>query len=145
MIQRIQSVYLLIGSILLGILHLVPFGKGNQVAESMLSDGLFNINDGNMLLIPSTIAAVVMLVSIFLFKNRKAQKMSVILSMFLLGMFLGFAITTYFKNSELFGTTNNFSLGLGSILPFLALVFGVLAAGAISKDEKIVKSMDRLR
>lgn len=145
MIQRIQSVYLLIGSILLGLLHLFPFGKGNEVSESMLSDGLFNLQDGPMLLFPATIAAIVMFVSIFLFKQRKVQKMSVILAMFLLGMLMGFAVTTYFTNKDIFNSSNNFAFGLGAILPFASLVLGILSSASIAKDEKIVKSMDRLR
>jgi len=46
------------------------------------------------------------------------------------------------RTGEALGAVND---GLGIYPPIVALIFAVLAGRAIGKDDKLVKSMDRLR
>lgn len=82
--------------------------------------------------------------SIFLFKNRPLQG-----QLSSLGMYLGFMSLALAG----FGMWRNlgkvpdcqYSFDAGWAMPVLSIVFQFLAVRGIRNDEKIVKSMDRLR
>jgi len=78
------------------------------------------------------------LVSIFMYKDRKRQSLIVlaagILSVILIGLY--FSIESNFTES---------SLDLSSLIHFSVPLFLALALRAIYKDEKLVKSADRIR
>ena len=85
--------------------------------------------------------AVVAVVAIFLYANRKLQ-----LKVVLLNIVLSFVLITLF----FYGLTQhigikNYVFKIGAILPVFVLFFNILAYGAIKSDENLVKSMDRLR
>ena len=83
-------------------------------------------------------------ICIFLYKNRKLQfRLSVLGAVFSFAfLFLEYLKVEEFKqeNSVVSG-----SYQLGALLPILMVVFFVLAARGIYKDEKLVRSLDRLR
>jgi hypothetical protein len=87
-------------------------------------------------------SAVLSLISIFSFKNRKSQfvlgRLSIILNFILLGVFV-------YQSLNLSGETNVSEKGIGMLLPIFSIVCLVLANKAIKKDEDLVKSVDRLR
>jgi succinate-acetate transporter protein len=136
MIQRIQTVYLLAVAILAGIL---PFwlalwtdAGGNAVyagEQIPISVGLYA-------------SALLAVVSILRFKNRKQQfilnRFNILLHLFLLGFFV-------FRSLNLSGGTQVSEKGIGMMIPVFSIVFLVLANRAIKKDEDLVKSVDRLR
>lgn len=136
MIQRIQTVYLilvaLLGAALPFWLHLWLDAEGNQVFasnETMISVAFYAI-------------AALALIAILLFKNRKNQfvlnRLNMILSLFLLGFFV-------YRSLNLSGESNISEKGIGMLIPIVSIVFLVLANRAIKKDEDLVKSVDRLR
>ena len=136
MIQRIQTVYLLIVALLSGVASLfLPFGVDAQGIVVKLVELPY-------LLAGFAIAAVLALVSIFRFKNRKSQfmlnRLNMIVQLFLLGVFVGRSLkaTGGFLEPE---------KAVGMFLPLLSIVLLVLANRAIKKDEDLVKSVDRLR
>lgn len=145
MIQRIQSVYLLLASLALGGLHFLPLGKGDAMSTGILSDSLFNIYDSNLLLGAAILGAVVLFITIFLFKNRKIQKGAATAGLFFIGVFMGILAMAYLDNREILNSDNHFAFGLGMGLPIVALIFTGLGRMGIVKDDQIVKSMDRLR
>ncbi|RZN76603.1 MAG: DUF4293 family protein, partial [Winogradskyella sp.] len=87
-------------------------------------------------------SALLSLISIFSFKNRKSQfvlgRLNIILNFILLGVFV-------YQSLSLSGETLVSEKGIGMILPIFSIVFLVLANKAIKKDEDLVKSVDRLR
>lgn len=136
MIQRIQTIYLII-VILLG--AVVPF------FVNLWSDAAGKeIFAENEVLVSSAfyIVAVLGLVAILLFKNRKNQfvvnRLNMILNLFLLGFFV-------YRSLNLSGETSVSEKGIGMLIPVFSIVFLVLANRAIKKDEDLVKSVDRLR
>ncbi len=136
MLQRIQTVYLLIATLASGglifVFHLWTTKEGVQyfAQDEMLYFGLF------------LGSALLSLISIFMFKNRKLQfvlgRLNIILNLILLGLFV-------YQSLNLSGETNVSEKGVGMLLPAISIVFLVLANKAIKKDEDLVKSVDRLR
>ncbi len=136
MIQRIQSVYLIIVAIITGILpfffNLWIYVDGGEVYAN------------NEILISFTFyaSAVLAIWSMMLFKNRKTQfvinRLNMVLNVFLLGFFV-------YRSLNLSGETLVSEKGIGMLIPVFSIVFLVLANRAIKKDEDLVKSVDRLR
>lgn len=136
MIQRIQTVYLLLSALLTGILpfwlHLWTEGGGQAVyarQELWVSAAFY----------ASTVLAVI---SVLSFKNRKQQfvlnRFNLLLNLFLLGFFV-------VRSLSISGGTSVSEKGIGMLIPVFSIVFLVLANKAIKKDEDLVKSVDRLR
>lgn len=137
MLQRIQTLHLLIVAVISGGLifafNLWTTAGGTDVyaKDEMLALGLF------------AGSAILAIISIFNFKNRKSQFMLGRLNMILNLILLGFFVYRILNSP---GEANGVSeKGVGIFLPVISIVFLVLANRAIKKDEDLVKSVDRLR
>ena len=137
MIQRIQTVYLLIALVISGVLpYIFPLWTMSDGKEfHFMSDSTYTILFG--------LTTTLTLVSIMYFKKRQHQfvlnRLSTILNLILLGLFV-------YRSLNLSGETLVVSeKGIGMFLPIVAIVFLALANKAIKKDEDLVKSVDRLR
>lgn len=144
MIQRIQSVYLLIATLLSGgLIFMLDLWVNEQGDKFFVVD---SFNSGNTLLIVMAVlffaSAVLTFIAIFQFKNRQLQfvlgRLSILTNFILLG------IVVYFSQN-LSGEINVSEKGIGLFIPILTIVFVVIANKAIKKDEELVKSVDRLR
>ncbi|PRZ24114.1 DUF4293 domain-containing protein [Flavobacterium granuli] len=137
MIQRIQTIYLLLAFVVTGILpFLFPLWTMSNAKDYYFAQSPIYV----ILLGLSTTLA---LVSIISFKKRQLQfvlgRLNIILNLILLGLFV-------YRSLNLSGETVVVSeKGIGMFLPILAIVLLVLANKAIKKDEDLVKSVDRLR
>ena len=142
MIQRIQSLWLLLVAICAFVSYTLTLYIG-KLADG--SDKIFLVAGNIMLVIFIIAIGLLALISIFLFKNRKIQFRLSIFGIILSFLFL---IVEYFKVEE-FIKANNIVSGsyqiLALLLPMMMIVFFILAARGIYKDEKLVKSLDRLR
>ena len=141
MIQRIQSVWLLLAALAGFLLYSLPLWKG------LLQDGTEKIFLGSEKLILFIIiiaTSVLALVTLFLFKNRKLQK-----SLCLLGaLFSILIIVLEFLYVEDFRVATDFKENrwqIGAVLPVVMFILFMMAYGGIRKDEKLVKSLERLR
>lgn len=136
MIQRIQTIYLLLAFITMGILSFVFPLETNAAGEKVF------FTDHTVDLILFGLSAILSIVTIFLFKNRKLQfvlcRLNIILNLILLGLFV-------YHSLSLSGEVATSEKGIGMFLPIFSIVFLVLANKAIKKDEDLVKSVDRLR
>ena len=136
MIQRIQTIWLLLAAAASFASLKLSFYSGKK--DSIQFEQLSGSKGSFLLLILSVAVALLSVVSIFLFKNRKLQ-MRLALTGFvaqLVVLFLSIQETAAF-------TEGNYTLT--SIFSFVIPVFLVLAVMGIRKDEKLIKSMDRLR
>ncbi|ARV09104.1 hypothetical protein BTO05_05435 [Winogradskyella sp. PC-19] len=136
MIQRIQTLYLLIAfGISAGLIFVFDL-------YTDINQGLVFAKDNYLYLGLFLGSALLSLISIFSFKNRKSQfvlgRLNIILNFILLGVFV-------YQSLSLSGETLVSEKGIGMILPIFSIVFLVLANKAIKKDEDLVKSVDRLR
>ena len=136
MLQRIQTVYLLIAAIISGGLIFVFHLWTNSDEELVFA------MDNYLYLGLFLGSALLSLISIFNYKNRKTQfvlgRLNIILNFILLGLFV-------YQSLNLSGEADVSEKGIGILLPILSIVFLVLANKAIKKDEELVKSVDRLR
>lgn len=143
MIQRIQTIYLLLASIVSGGLIFV-FNLWNTIKEKIFVVDLFSREVFTLKVIPFMfiMSAILSLVAIFLFKNRKLQfvigRIIIMTNLFLLGLLI-------YLSLNLSGETSVSEKGIGMFLPILAILLVVLANKAIKKDEDLIKSVDRLR
>lgn len=155
MLQRIQSIFLL-GAMASGLSLLVdPMNLASvegdvtllkSQPQSMLDDGIFHISDHIMLIILVGLTALLSLVSIFLFKNRNRQLTLVRLTMIAFVLLLALAGLFFYQDySRLNSGSYMFDVGFGAIAPVAGILFSILAIRAIRKDEKLIRSMDRLR
>lgn len=146
MIQRIQSIFLLLSSGSLFSLFGVPFASSNQADSALFADKLYNIFDNPILMGMTILAGIVALVNIFLFKKRSLQIRLDYLVITISVLIPILALFLIFKSGE--NASQGFVIKenyLGLILPILAVIFAALANRFITKDLKLVKSMDRLR
>ena len=131
MIQRIQSIFLLIAALLCVAFLFVP---------SLEINDLYLIAKDNIVLaILTVLSAVISFADIFLFKNRVLQINVVKLNFLIIFGLIGFAIYTELSDGDFAPNI------IGAVLPILFLVFNALAIRFIKKDDKLVRSMDRLR
>ena len=135
MIQRIQSLWLLLAAGCSLAAILLPFYAGNtsgNLYERLSGQSHFH------LLILCVAVGLGSLASIFLYKNRKHQMQIVLLVLVL--QLLNIFLFIQKANGFVDGTYS-----LGSIFSFVTPVILILALIGIRKDEKLIKSMDRLR
>jgi hypothetical protein len=137
MIQRIQTIYLLISAGISGGLIFV-FNLWTTNANVA-----FYAKEELMYLVLFFSSSLLSLISIFKYKKRQTQfvlgRLNIILNFILLGLFV-------YRSLNLSGETTHVSeKGIGMLLPIFSIVFLVLANKAIKKDEDLVKSVDRLR
>ena len=147
MIQRIQSLYLLIVTALLIAAMCLPMGYFTDTmgehpfkALGMDVNGAFQSTWGLFgILMLSTIVAFA---TIFLYKNRMLQIRMTIFSTILLVGYYATLVTFIFmlKNDSM-----TFSASWTLCLPFIAIILNWLAIRAIGRDEVMVKAADRLR
>ena len=137
MLQRIQTIYMIISATLLGALY-VWFP--NIVSE----EGLVVIHNDEPIMLGLIFGSIlVTFISIFSYKKRKSQfvinRLNIILNFFLLGVFV-------YRSLTLSGEILVSEKGIGVFLPIISIVFLVMANKAIKKDEDLVKSrMDKCK
>ncbi|MFT6001512.1 MAG: glucan phosphoethanolaminetransferase (alkaline phosphatase superfamily) [Flavobacteriales bacterium] len=148
MIQRIQSVYLAISTICLALLFVFPFSYYPNMEYNVME--LTNSELGPKILYPLFINVIVSILlalfSVLSFKNRKRQQLLnkinfLVLLVFLIVMFFDFNNIA----SDLPIEKTEINYGIGLFLPIVALICLLMANRAIKSDEKLIKSMDRIR
>ena len=137
MIQRIQTIYLLLAFVVTGVLPFVfPLWT--------MADGKdYFFMQNQVYIVVLGLSTTLSLLSIVSYKKRQNQfvmgRLNIILNLILLGLFV-------YRSLNLSGETATVSeKGIGMFLPIVAIVLLVLANKAIKKDEDLVKSVDRLR
>ncbi len=142
MIQRIQSIFLLLSAgASFGTLA-APFANATTaLASPIFADKVYNVQDNVALLVLFAVAGALAVASIFLYKNRTTQvRLSIIALLVNLG---GLAFAIIYLLQQVNYASIAYSIGI--FLPLLAVIFLWLAQRNIRKDEKLVRSMDRLR
>ncbi|MGB0880009.1 MAG: DUF4293 family protein [Polaribacter sp.] len=143
MLQRIQTIYLLLASAVSGGFIFV-FGLWKTLEETVFAFHLFQQESILLKCIPILFfaSAIGSIVNIFLFKNRQLQfvigRILILVNLFLLGLLIYVSLIV---SGEILISEK----GIGMFLPILVILLIVLANKAIKKDEDLVKSVDRLR
>ena len=146
MIQRIQSIFLLLSSGALLSLFAIPFATSEQTDQALFADKVYDVFDNPILMILVGLAGLIGLVNIFLFKKRPVQIKLDYLIITLSILLLVFTVFFVFQSGSLDSSSIEINENyFGLSMPVLAIIFAVLANRFITKDHKLVKSMDRLR
>ncbi|HMZ47025.1 MAG TPA: DUF4293 family protein [Chitinophagaceae bacterium] len=138
MLQRIQSVWLLIAALLSFATLQFSFFGGNKVENGISTFINYTAKENLLVLILTVAVAVAALVSVFLYKDRR-QQIKIIIATLLVNILT--IVLLYFNTKKFESGT----IALTSVVYFAVPVFLVMALLAIRKDEKLVKSADRLR
>jgi hypothetical protein len=147
MIQRIQSIYLLLASLASAGVFGLPFATASQAesTSALFNDGNFTAQDSPSLMAIFGLNAVLALAAIFLFKNRNLQARIAMLGVTLALASASLAFLTFTQDawaaSNLAALKDQYGLGL----PIFVAIFYLMARYNIKKDDKLVSSMDRLR
>lgn len=135
MIQRIQSIFLLLAAIVSGVLSNI-FDLWKSGIEWM------QVNDYIYVFALFIASGVLSLVNIFFFKDRKRQMLFNVINIFMNLVLVGLLV---FRLYNLPGDGFASEKGVGLFLPLITVVLLWLANRSIIKDEKLVKSVDRIR
>ncbi len=135
MIQRIQTIWLLLAAVL-GFTSLKTAFFIGSIANEPATElsGMSSVS----LMIATIVTATIATVSIFIYKNRATQLKMVLAAITLSIM----TIVLYYMAVSKYRVGG---LALWSLVPIVVPVFLILAAIGIYKDDKLVKSTDRLR
>jgi succinate-acetate transporter protein len=135
MIQRIQSVWLLLAAACIALSVKLPFYSGTNAKAPSYE---LNATENFLLFGTTIITGLLAFLNIFFYKKRPLQ-----LRLCVLGILLeALLIFLYYREVSTF-TQGTYSLW--AILHSLVVIFFFLAARAINKDEKLIKDSDRLR
>lgn len=154
MIQRTQTIYLLVATILISLYFFFPFAS--FILEQDMSvyhlsikglipdvgDQKFLIRVIPLIIILSVIIAT-FLTSVLLYKRRMIQIRLCILNIILI---IGFQCCLYYftrVSSQILGSKASYTIIF--IFPVICAIITYLAIRGIAKDEALVRSIDRLR
>ena len=148
-IQRIQSVYLLIAVILMAIFAFFPaltftFGDKDFVYGA-LEAGKVGVTHIDPLMLTLTILiAVFALIDIFLFKNLQRQMTFCFTTIIIgLAMLIAIGIVAFIIQNRV--GINNMMPHWALLLPLFSIIFLMVAHKAMSRDKKALRDSDRLR
>jgi len=155
MLQRIQTVYLLLIVILSCITFYLPTVDLINIKSALhyIIDfkGVYLVQEkGNVwdstawgLTSVSAVIPFIALYTIFQYKNRVKQiRLSVINMIFMLGYYAVLFVNIWLISNRL---NTEWHLRFVTVLPLVCMVLNYLAIGSIGKDEALVKSTDRIR
>lgn len=156
MIQRIQSLYLLLASFSLLSMLLLPLGaihsqQGSTIIYKTIgffnpdNDCVFSLTYMNFIII---ITAVWIFAIVFYFKKRKIQMRLSMIAIFYNLCILTFALYFWFKMvSSIHSQTANVSSMIypSMFFPLVSIIFLILSYRKIKKDEALIQSLDRIR
>lgn len=145
MIQRKQTLWLFLAALAGVGLFFFDLYKGEIHNGDTVKQEVLRVADNYPLLLLSLVVTVFPLVIIFFFRNRKRQMRMTAVCMVAEMVFLFQVMSKITNLSKLTPPVTNGSYWIGSILPAVAIVFLALALFGIRKDEKLVRSTDRLR
>jgi hypothetical protein len=141
MIQRIQSLWLIVAAAIAFATYKLTLYVG-KITDG--SERIFQLANDFFMVIVIIALGLLALISLCVFKDRKLQfKLSVTGVILSIGfLFLEYFKVEQFKKEKLILTG---SYQIGALLPILMIVFFYLAARGVYRDERLIKSMDRLR
>ena len=147
MIQRIQSVYLLLAGIIPAFTFCTPiitFSNGSSLMSYAITGTEEHFISCPWGVLAFTVLSILTaLFTIFNYKNRPRQiRLCNLLLIFILLLYVSILAYSYaFENRH--NVSMSYSIGL--LLPLISYVSGWLARRAIRKDEALVRAAERFR
>jgi len=162
MLQRVQSLFLLGVAICMGLMLVFDIWQETDLedGEQAVLDAYYLtavVTPGNeqiqvsseqdtwVIAIFAVLATITAFYEIFRYDNRLTQiKLGALNSLFMAGA-LGLSVYYSFEGETIINEATRGNYDIGFFLPCMALIMNVLANRFIRRDEKLVRSVDRLR
>ena len=139
MLQRKQTLWLLLSLFCAILSYRFPFVTGKDyVKENTLSDIKLTAGNNFLILIVTGIIIIVAAITLFLYKDRKLQ-----MKLCLTG--LAISVINLLLYAMKMKKLENATLSLSSILAVAIIAGFFMAFRGIRHDEKLIKSLDKLR
>ena len=156
MIQRIQSVFLALVAICLFSAMLLDFwGKSGSEGQTVTLNAmqLTLTENGEViktmhsfyLIILAFVGSAIAVASLFSYKSRLKQMKLNFLNTLVMAALMGTSVYFVFEGAKMFDIEQQGQFGYGFYMAPAALLFNMMANRFIRKDEKLVRSVDRLR
>lgn len=156
MIQRIQTVYLILSAFALLAMFLFPIAAFNLQQDSFYVLDVFGLKDagGNKVDVSAnfampviiTVTALLIIFTLFQYRNRKRQmKLGRLAYLLIAGILVALFFVIKSNAAHVPAEHAELSYGPAYFMPIVAVIFMFLANRSIRKDEELVRSLDRLR
>lgn len=153
MIQRIQTAFLIIATILLVFMVFMPIASVVRPTDEVVFElGFKGLESANGVQEPFTsypmsilvlLCLAICITTIFLFKRRMLQiRLCVVNIVLLLGLQ---GLSYYFAQVAQSSIDGSLSFSLIFVFPLISAILVFLALRAVARDEALVRSLDRLR
>ena len=142
MIQRKQSLWLLVAALLNAGVFIFDLYRADVTVNGIADHKVLRVADHYPPLLIALVMTLLPVVTIFMFSNRKRQVGMSAVSM--VGT-LSFISMMLMRVKNISPAPAAGSYWIGAVLPVAAVIFIVMAIVGIRKDEKLVRSVDRLR
>ena len=129
MLQRIQTVFMFLALLTTGFYAYLGFQ-------------MTLVPDCKLYMVGGSVASVLVLINIFMYANRSLQIKLNIVAILLLIILLGLSI---YQNGFLSGEKQFSEKDIRLFIPFISIVLLLIANKYIKRDERLVKSVDRIR
>lgn len=133
-IQRWQTVFLFLAAVMMGVLSFVPWGYVGE-AEALNPTAI------PAMMVINLLVAVLLVLSIFMFRNLRRQKIVTLLSILLIVVSGVTGLFVVYGNTP----AGRMEWAGGIWLLICSLIFAVVAYRRIVADDKLLRSTDRLR
>jgi len=151
MIQRIQSVFLIISAVAIVLLYFFPLAViGGHEDGATLFIGTVALNDSAKVIVNAwplralcSIILILTLLSLFLYKRRVLQMRLTIYNMVLTFGMIGLGIFYLIQGRNLHG--GDIQAQFFSIMPIISLILSYLAWRGIRRDYLMLSAVERLR
>lgn len=146
MIQRLQSVYLLLAIIFSIALFFVPIASVQYLGQAyfiqLIENGNLLTSNFIPLFVLFDIVLLLLIVQLFSYKNRKKQ---LLIGKVCIVLLIGFYVITasYFVFQQF--NVETFKVSYGIFIPVINIFLLILTNRRIKKDEELVRSIDRIR
>ena len=150
MLQRIQTIYLILAGIFISLTFYFSFATYSISNELKPFTSLgFNPFGQNIEIFPLYILVIIssllIAISIISFKNRKRQIFINTANYFVLLALMVLVFINFNVFEPLQDTDIDISYGASLFFPIVSFVLVLMANRAVKNDEKLIKSMDRIR
>ncbi len=152
MIQRIQTVFLILAAVSMALLFVnsisflsVDPADNVTISDVMLADEVLRVNDHIILLSLVLLCIALPVFIVFLFRNRKLQMKLGRLNVALVIITIVMSLILFYQAYQVLPDATRVTVEFGYLIPVVSILFLVLAIRNIRKDEKLVRSADRLR
>ena len=150
MLQRIQTIFLLLASACMLVSSVTPLANLTFNNDPVTFQAMGFYQNGEIifntwgLFAVGAISSILALFTVFLFQKRMLQIRLTVMNIILMIGFYGFFLFLIFARNPQADTTFE-KIGIGLIMPLIAIIFSFLAIRKIGEDEALVRSLNRLR